>query len=56
MPDISDSLRGVVWTAVGAVVMGVLSVAAALGGSSAETVAAFGILGTIFSILSLRQR
>jgi len=55
MPDIFAVLRDLVWTAVGAVVMGVLSVAAALAGASLETVGSLGVFGIIFAVLSLRR-
>lgn len=55
MPDIFEYLRGLVWTAVGAVVMGLASVAAALGGANLETVLSLGLLGVILGVLSPRQ-
>lgn len=55
MPDWFSRLRNVVWTAVSAVVIGVIAVATALFGSDSGLTQSLAALGLGLAILSTRQ-
>ena len=46
------NLRDIVWTAIAAVAMGIVSVATAVFGCSLEISTSFGVLGLIFAVLT----
>jgi len=55
MPTWFSQLRNLVWTAVLAVVSGIVALAAAVLGGSIELIAGFGVLGLIFAVLAQKS-
>ena len=52
MPSWFSRLKNLVWTAVIAVVAGLISVAAAIGGSDTKISLSFGLFGLILAVLA----
>lgn len=55
MPTWFSQLRSLVWTAVLAVVSGIVALATAVLGGSLELIAGFGILGLILAVLAQKS-